>query len=125
MESTAQNILCFVQKENKRTEELDVKGIVLYEYTCGTIQDGVLIGNIRGNSRPYFGPMEPEDMINYAHSDFGYSRGYETEFTVDATPKDIEENILQYLRYKLLEDPDRDIENLYIPPKYLYLKEQI
>lgn len=125
MESLAQNILCFVQKENKRTEELDVKGVVLYEYICGTIQDGVLIGNISGNSRSYFGPMEPEDMIKYAHSDFGNSRGYETEFTVDASPEDIEESILQYLRYKLLEDPDRDIENLDIPPKYLHLKEQI
>lgn len=125
MESLAQNILCFVQKENKRTEELEVKGVVLYEYTCGTIRDSVLIGSIRGNNRPYFGQMEPDDMIIYAHSDFGYSRGYETEFTVDASPEDIEESILQYLRYKLLEDPDEDIENLDIPSKYLHLKEQI
>lgn len=83
------NILCVVYKENRRTEDLEPKGIVLYSLSCGKINDTVLCGNITHNNRPYFGVNDEKDLEIYAHSDFGYSRGYETEFVEDVF--DIEE----------------------------------
>lgn len=133
----ANNILCNVQKEDRRTGELQHKGVVLYTCNCGTIQDSVLVGDIPRNTRPYFGTFDSEGMINYAHSDFSMNRGYETEFITDASQEDIENAIQEHLEFKIfdLEDELRRkatkeeiseaLDAIYLLPKFNYIKENL
>ena len=133
----ANNILCRVKKENRKTGEMEHKGVVLYTCNCGSIQDSVLVGGIPKNSIPYFGTLDSEDMINYAHSDFGMNRGYETEFTTDASPEDIEDAIQEHLESQIFELGDElgrrptkeeiseAIDDVYILPKFKYIKESL
>lgn len=131
------NILCNVQKENRSTGELQHKGVVLYTCNCRTIQDNVLVGDIPKNRRPYFGYSGSEDMINYAHSDFGMNRGYETEFIRDASQEDIENAIQEHLESKIFDLEDKlsrkatkeeiseALDDIYLLPKFNYIKETL
>ena len=133
----ANNILCSVKKENRMTGEIEHKGVVLYTCNCGTIQDSVLVGGIPKNTIRYFGNRDSEDMVNYAHSDFGMKRGYETEFIIDATPEDIENAIQEHLEYQIFDLEDKlcrraskeeiseVLDDVYILPRVNYIKETL
>ena len=128
-------VVCYVRKECRLTGEDLVKGVVLYGISAGKIYDSVLVGVISHNNRPYFGPMDEEDMVRYAHSDFGDNRGYNTEFCNDPEKEELDELVREYFEEVYFSFTDgRDpvnkeearefIENVYVRKDFEEIREE-